>query len=260
MSFNLYLSSVQFPSQDPANLEYIFNPPLVLDGNYSLALVGGKITNSVPNVSPALNNNTFRYSLDDGASWTTVTIPTGTYNTAFLNQHLQDVMFANGDYTTVPPSTDPVFAISFEASIALLRFRIVLKPNASIDLTIGNFYQLLGFATPQIFDGGVSGATFTAPNIALFTTRGEIYYIQTDVIDGGLSLGENRINGVLKAVESGGIGLPISLRDPSGDYAYFPVNLKRLNRLRVQVYDNFGALANFNGETTSFELRFKKEK
>lgn len=259
MSFNLYLSSLNFPGQDPASLEYTFNPPIQLDGPYEMACVGGKIINSIPNVSSSLNNNTLRYSVDGGGTWHTVTLPEGSYQTTAIETEVRKAMDTNGDFTVV--GGENVYGIDFKASNYLLRFQVILKANVQLDLSIGELYKLLGFSSPSILDGGVSGDTFTAPNIALFTTGGENYYIQTDIVRYGMAVGSDSTNiaGVIRGVESTALGYPVNLRDPSGQYPYFPVNTNVLRTIRIRCFDGLGRQANFRGEAAQYELRFRKQ-
>jgi len=253
MSFSIYLTSSA--SSKSGVIDYFFDPPMSLDKPYEVALTGGKLTNSVPNVSPALNNNTFRYSVDGGVNYETVTLPTGTYQTTALNSELHAAMLANDDDIVV--NGEPTYPIRFTANIYLLRFQVELGANCRLDLTAGELYKLLGFTTASILDGGAGGATFTADSIALFTTPGEAFYVQLDIINGGMITGTSSLSGVLKAVEGTGLGVVVSLRDASGDYNYYPVNTNVLRNLKITVFDNLLRVADFNGESVNIELKFR---
>ena len=258
MSFDIYLNSLDYPGQSSGNLNVTFFPPITMQEPYEVALVGGNIVNSIPNVSPTLNNNTFRYSVDGGTTWHTVTLPTGTYQTGALQTELYNAMDANGDFTVT--NGVKTYAISFVANLYLLRVQTVLAANAEVDFTTGLLYQLLGYQTASVLSGGADGATFTAENNALFTNASDVFYIQTNIVDGGINLGNNPMGGIVKTVESSGLGISIGLSDPSGDYPYFPVHNRILRGMTVTVYNNFGQVADFRGESASFGFRFRPRK
>jgi hypothetical protein len=255
-SFSYFINSSSLSNINPANFTVTVYPQIVLDKDWECAIVGGSLVNSVANVSAALNNTTFRYSPDSGTTWFTVVLPEGTYSTTGLQDQLQTVLDANNQYTTV--NGERVYPINFGVNLTFLRVTVQLNPNYEIDFSIGNFYQLIGFLS-QIYTGGVSGTTFTAPNNATFTDRGLYYYIYSDVIQGGI---QNQIltEGIMKIAPGGDLGSSISLVPTSLEVDYFPVKNKNISSITFMVLDGLGQVANFGGEQTSFQLRFRKIK
>lgn len=255
--FHLHINSVRYPNQNSADLEFVFNPPRQLGKRYEVACVGGKVVNSVPNISAKLGNNTLRYSVDGGNTFKVVTLPDGSYTTTGLETELRSVMKENGDYTVV--NGEEIYKIDLKVSLHLLRVQIELDADTQLDLGHSNLYQVLGFSTGTILDGGASGDTFTAEGTSLFTDRGSLFYIQTDIIDNGMIVGDggNNLSGILKVKESSGLGFAVNLESPSGEDVYYPLNTKTLTRMKVRVLDAYGVLADFRGETTSFQFRFR---
>jgi len=255
--FHLHINSVRYPNQNPADIQFIFNPPKILEKKYEVACVGGKVVNSVPNISAKLGNNSLRYSVDGGNTFKVVTFPDGSYTTSGLEAELRSAMKGNGDYSVV--NGEEIYKIDLKVSLYLLRIQIELDADTQLDLGHSDLYQVLGFSTGAILDGGVSGDTFTAEGTSLFTNRGSLFYIQTDIIDQGMIVGDggNNLSGILKVKESSGLGFAVNLESPSGEDVYYPVNTQNLTRMRVRVLDAFGVLADFRGETTSFQFRFR---
>ena len=66
-------------SESSANIQTTFNPPLYLQANrnYELAIVNLETYYSFANMRD--DNNSFKWSVDGGKSWTSLSIPTGCY-------------------------------------------------------------------------------------------------------------------------------------------------------------------------------------
>ena len=255
MSFPLFITSVAYPNQNPANLTVPIVPFVDLaDGEWEVALVGGQITNSVPNISAALNNNTFRYSVDNGTTFYTVTLPDGIYNVTGIQNQLQSALITNGTFTVANGTN--FYPINFGVNIYLLRATVQLNANAILDLSSGGFAQLCGFLQ-QPYVGGVNGATFTAPGNANFTNPSAYYMFYLDLIGGGGIWNQQIPTGIIRIVNGGDLGAAQSLVDPSGQYDYFPITQNKIRSLNIIVYDALGNIADFNGEETSFLFRIR---
>ena len=72
-SFTLVLSD------NSANIQTTFNPPLYLQANhsYELAMVNLETYYSFADIRG--DNNSFKWSVDDGKTWTILHVPTGCY-------------------------------------------------------------------------------------------------------------------------------------------------------------------------------------
>ena len=256
MSFRVYVRSIDYPTQSPTNLVATFNPEITFTSNkpYEVALVGGKITNALPNLSVALGNNTIRYSMNGGTTWKTIVFPDGCYDTTALTTEIQSAFDTNGDYTTV--SGVRVYPIEISAALYLDRAQVTLLANVNLDLSIGGFSLLLGFPA-TILTGGTTGGIYTAPNAATFTNISSNFLIYTDIISDGVRMGNILTSGILKIFDGGSPGYPISLYDNYMNFQFFPVMPTRMTSLRMRVLDNNGNVADLRGEQTAFELLFR---
>jgi hypothetical protein len=81
MSFPIQINSRILNEQNPNNLKYKFIEPIILDQGkrYELALINASIPYSLDNISHTLQNNTFRYSINNNP-YQTITIPAGNYS------------------------------------------------------------------------------------------------------------------------------------------------------------------------------------
>jgi len=73
-------------------------PPIKLNEEvkYEAALLSIETYNSFPNITH--NNNRFNYSVDNGQTWKTITLNTGSYELGHINNEIQRLMIINGDY------------------------------------------------------------------------------------------------------------------------------------------------------------------
>ena len=142
------------------------------------------------NISAALQNNTYQYTVENntGTLTRTVVMPDGMYNITDINSYLQFAMIANNDYLITSTGSYVYFAEFLvnptQYVIQINTFSIyttaeataagytlpaagfgggagtlpLLNPQARIILTTGDFYKIIGFAS-----GFSTTATNTAP-------------------------------------------------------------------------------------------------
>jgi hypothetical protein len=85
-------------TNNSANFRTCLSPFIRLDRNknYEAALLSIDLYNSIPNVTE--KNNKFQYSTDEGRTWKTITLPTGSYEVAQIETEIQKQMIINDDY------------------------------------------------------------------------------------------------------------------------------------------------------------------
>ena len=124
-----------------------FDAPINLkeDSDYKMGLYYFDGTNGIFNISAAKGNNVFSYF--NGTNWKITTIPNGGYEISELNTKIQEIMKANGDYTS--PST---YYIEIGVDRPTLRTYIKLSNNYAIDfLAYESFRKILGFL-PAVYN------------------------------------------------------------------------------------------------------------
>ena len=74
--------------QNSANIKTTFNPPLHLQANrdYELAMVNLETDYSIADIRK--DNNSFKWSVDDGKTWTVIHLPTGCYELRAINAEI----------------------------------------------------------------------------------------------------------------------------------------------------------------------------
>ena len=75
-----------------------YSPPLRFDPNksYEAALLSIDLYYSFPNITS--ENNRLKYSTDNGQTWKTITLDTGSYELSAINNEIQRQMISNDDY------------------------------------------------------------------------------------------------------------------------------------------------------------------
>ena len=88
-------------SDNCANIQTTFNPPLNLQANrdYELAMVNLKTYYSFANIRKG--NNSFKWSIDEGKTWTLLHTPTGCYELTAINAEIIRIR-GNSDITIQP--------------------------------------------------------------------------------------------------------------------------------------------------------------
>ena len=87
------------PGGNTDSFEVFFSEPIVPERGkkLELALSSLRTSYSWPNIRAAANNE-FRYSHDDGATWTTIALSEGAYEIEGINTAIQSAMRVNGHW------------------------------------------------------------------------------------------------------------------------------------------------------------------
>ena len=86
-------------SDNSANIQTTFSPPLNLQENRKLAMVNLETYYSFANIRKG--NNSFKWSIDEGKTWTLLHIPTGCYELKAINAEITRIR-GNSDITILP--------------------------------------------------------------------------------------------------------------------------------------------------------------
>ena len=88
-------------SDSSANIQTTFSPPLYLQANrdYELAMVNLKTYYSFANIRK--DNNSFKWSVDEGKTWKVLHVPTGCYELKAINVEITRIR-GNSDITILP--------------------------------------------------------------------------------------------------------------------------------------------------------------
>ena len=190
-------------SSDGSYFSIQFTNPLFLPEdaiNPQIAVIAANIWNNSPNISKALNNNTF--TIQDVNGVHTVTVPDGNYDVESLDQTLE-ILFssqanAGGNRTFFP--YNQYFRILGNNATQKINIEVFYAEGANQQIlwdqsTIRN---ILGFeekspTTPQIQPQAGNPSWMIAPNIAKFNAYNS-YVIHSDLVLTGIQLNNNFYN------------------------------------------------------------------
>jgi len=117
-------------------------PPIQLDEDWQVGLMNFGVYNNIQNITA--KNNVFKYSVDNGATWTTILLAPGSYETDTINSEINRLMTINGDT-----------GITISANTITLGSVVNITPaTTKVDFTVANsLASLLGFTSVVLSAG-----------------------------------------------------------------------------------------------------------
>lgn len=218
-------------SGDSSYLETDFNPPIYLDdGDYEIGLSNFESFNLIPNIDE--KNNQFAYQSGS------ITIPTGTYELKDLIEYLQENKPKSLKLEIIPNMNTST--VSIQASERI---------NFSVDNTIG---QLLGFKK-QLLEPNM----FHISDFPVQIIRVNALCIYCSIASGSYSNGKpsHIIHQFFPTVPPG-----YKIVETPQNILYFPVNVKFISSIAIEILDQNGERVNFRNETISIRLHLRKIK
>jgi hypothetical protein len=161
--------------------------PIYLDANKKkfVRLIKSVISPEIPNIYSYgdFNNTSLRISQDKGVTWDTVTLQTGVYSIAAINDAIVNVS-NQLNYWKTPAA--PGFELNYSNStsyayVYIDSSQLTAGGNFYIDFSVSQIWQLLGFTSTTIIQ--VEGFT-QAPNLPLVDAQGNIVDISVSILQG----------------------------------------------------------------------------
>jgi len=122
--------------------EYVFPAGGIgLKGHTKIALASITMYNSTPNISAALNNNTYKYRWID-ATEHSVTMPDGFYEISDMNNFLHQTMLNNGHYLTEISTNNAVWFLTLSVNTSTYKIDLLAFPM------VNTFYTAALYTTP----------------------------------------------------------------------------------------------------------------
>ena len=126
-----------------------YSPPISLDEDkqYEAALLSIDLFNSIPNITNL--NNVLKYSKDNGVTWVTIELDTGSYELVAISNEIQRLMAINGDYDQ---NAENPYYISITDNLSELKSVVHISNDAyKIDFNVPNSIgSVLGFTNETI--------------------------------------------------------------------------------------------------------------
>jgi len=212
-------------------------PPIQLDEDWQVGLMNFSVYNNIQNITA--KNNVFNYSIDNGATWTTITLAPGSYEIDTINSEINRLMTLNGDT-----------GIAISANTITLGSVVNITPaTTKVDFTVANsLASLLGF-TSVVLSAGYN----VSPNPVNIITINQIL-VNCDII------GNSYLNGApFPSIYSFPINVNTGERftEQPNNIVYFPVVKFFLNSIRIWITDQDGNPINLGGQNVVARLHFK---
>lgn len=224
------------------NTTWRFNPPISLGDNCEVGLYSISMFNSNPNISANLNNQTLKYSKDSGATWTTITIPQGSYSIDALNTTINGLISASGGTAN---------NVIMTGNYSTLKIDITLGTGYRIDLSVGNLYKLLGW-TASIFSVSGSGTS-----LADLTNGIVSYSINSNIVSGsGSYLSGTQSQSLYSFVPNVAPGSLIDIAPQN--ILFCQMNTRTIGTLNINITDQAGnMLVDLSQEPIRYTLIIK---
>jgi len=212
-------------------------PPIQLDDDWQVGLMNFSVYNNIQNITA--KNNIFKYSIDSGATWTTITLTPGSYEIDTINSEINRLMTINGDT-----------GITISANTITLGSVVDIKPAGKrVDFTVANsLAPLLGFNYVILTAGNN-----VSPNPADIITINQIL-VNCDIISNSYLN-----NSPFPAIYSFPINVNTGERftEQPNNIVYFPVVKCLVDSIKLWVSDQDGNAINLGGQNLVARLHFK---
>jgi len=212
-------------------------PPIQLDDDWQVGLMNFSVYNNIQNITT--KNNIFKYSIDNGVTWTTITLTPGSYEIDAINSEINRLMTINGDT-----------GITISANSITRRSVVDIKPaTTKVDFTVANsLASLLGFGSVVL-----STRYNVSPNPVDIITINRIL-VNCDII------GNSYLNNSpFPAIYSFPINVNTGERftEQPNNIVYFPVVKFLVDSIKLWVSDQDGNAINLGGQNLVARLHFK---
>ena len=202
-----------------------FDPPLKLDTTmrHELAVDRVSMTYLWHNVNAGYNNNTIKYSPDNGTKWKTITFVDGMYSYDDLDDYITQSIIQNGDKPSSSKGINLYFVLS--------SYRVVIELDNQwkLDIRNSNFGALIGFER-KLINQTEHGTKL--PNI---TNDIDVLNINCDIITDSLS--DGRFTNTLIMIPT----------DKPKRALFSPVSKSIISEMGITVTDALGRPIDLNG-------------
>ena len=247
------------PGGHTDSFEVFFSEPIIPEQGkkLELALLSLRTSYSWPNIRAAAGtaNNEFRYSHDDGATWTMIALSEGAYEIEGINAAIQSAMRVNGHWDEAQAHSQ--YYVTLAPNLATLKVIVTIAhPDYKVDIANSSLRTVLGWpAGSPILTEGAS----IAPNIVQISDVNEVL-IQCDAVAGSYTS-----SGAIKADTGFAIasfypevppGYKISYAPPH--LVFLPVAAGAISRVRLSLTDQASRPLPMRGELVTISCLIRE--
>ena len=225
----------------PDNFLIKFNPARKLgrEKNHSLAIDRLTMIYSWYNIRSSYNNNTIKYTNDQGVNWNTVVFKDGMYSYTDTNDYLRQYMEQKNHHST-DQQGNKVFHININFILSTYRVLISFSDDKfQLDLRGTNFGELIGFEKKLITKTEYGTKL---PNI---TNSIDVLNINTDAIKDNIVDGVN--TNTLAMIPTDNLTRSYPFTFEPRRTLYCPVSSNTISEMRIYVTDALRRPVDLNG-------------
>ena len=234
-------------SSNSTNFTTTFNPPIKLNGvNHEIALISLETYHSFPNVSK--ENNVFKYSSDNGATWKIIKIPKGSYGLIGIYNEILRGFRENGDYDEI----NKIYPIILLGNKNTAQILMEISANYKVDFTAPNSINtVLGFNSITYSEGN-----HNSENIIEILPVNSIF-VHVDNVIGSYMLGisSSVLYSFFPNVSPG-----VKIIERPFQRVYLPIITQDIHEVRLKLTDQTGKILDLRGESLTVSLHLTERK
>ena len=234
-------------SAKSTNFTTNFNPPIDLKGvDHEMALISLETYHSFPNISK--ENNVFKYSSDNGATWKIIKIPKGSYGLIGIYNEILRGFRENGDYDEI----NKIYPIILLGNKNTAQILMEISANYKVDFTAPNSINtVLGFNSITYSEGN-----HNSENIIEILPVNSIF-VHVDNVIGSYMLGisSSVLYSFFPNVSPG-----VKIIERPFQRVYLPIITQDIHEIRLKLTDQTGKILDLRGENLTVSLHLTERK
>ena len=235
----LHISSInreKIGRSKPEDFVIKFDPVMHLsnDMNHELAVDRVSMTYSWHNINTEYNNNTIKYSKDNGSTWKDISFVDGMYSYDDISEYVNNVITENDD----EPSNNRV---GIKIYFVLTSYRVVVELGNQwqLDIRNSNFGELIGFEPIIIKNTSYSSKI---PNI---TNSVDSIHINSDIITDSIT--DGRFSNTLVVISTNNLTRSYPFSYEPKRALFSSISKTNISEMRIYITDSLGRPINLNG-------------
>ena len=234
-------------SAKSTNFTTKFNPPVKLNGGeHEIALTSLETYHSFPNINE--NNNIFKYSSDNGATWKIIEIPKGSYGLLGIYNEILRGFRENGDYDEMNKKY-PIILLGNKNTSQII---MEISANYKVDFTVPNSINtVLGFNSIKYNEGNHKSENI----IDILPVNSIFVHVENVIGSYMLGIASSVLYSFFPNVAPG-----VKIIERPFQRVYLPIITQDILEIRLKLTDQTGKILDLRGENLTVSLHLTEKK
>ena len=235
----LHISSInrqKIGKSRPEDFIIKFDPVMHLsnDMNHELAVDRVSMTYSWHNINNEYDNNTIKYSKDNGTTWKQINFIDGMYSYDDISEYINQVITDNDDQ----PSNNRV---GVKIYFVLTSYRVVIElgDQWQLDIRDSSFGDLIGF------ESGILKTTSYSTKLPNITNSVDSIHVNCDIVTDSIT--DGRYSNTLVVIPTDNLTRSYPFTFEPKRALFSPISKTNISEMRIQLTDSEGRPINLNG-------------